>query len=68
MVSGGIIKDDLCKSNVGPCMVYNLRLWLYPVLYVICGKWIHSRCAGVNRVIEDLQEIVLVGNVKDIER
>ena len=50
MVSGGITMDGLSKSNVDTCGVCSLRVKANSVLCVQCGKWIHSRCAGVKRV------------------
>ena len=50
MVSGSIIKDGMSKSNVDPCGVCSLRVNSNPVLCVQCGKWIHGRWSGVNRV------------------
>ena len=45
VVCGGITEDGMSKSNVDPCGVK-----ANSVFYVQCGKWIHSRCAGVKRV------------------
>ena len=50
MVSSGITKDGLCKGKVDPCNVCSLRVKAKSVLCVQCGKWIHSRCAGVKMV------------------
>ena len=50
MVCSGITKDDMSKSKVYPCGVCSLRVKANSVLCVQCGKWIHSRCAGVKRV------------------
>ena len=50
MVSGSITKDDLSESNVDPCGVCSLRVKDNSVLCLQCGKWIHSRCAGVKKV------------------
>ena len=50
MVSGGITKDGMSKSKVDPCRVYSRRAKANSVLCAQCGKGIHSRCAGVNRV------------------
>ena len=50
MVSGGITKDGLSESKVDPCEVCSLRVKANKVLCVQCGKWIHSRCAGMKRV------------------
>ena len=48
MVSGGITKDDMSKSNT--CGVCSLRVKANSVLCVQCGKWIHGRCVGVKMV------------------
>ena len=50
MVSGGITQDGLSKSKVDPCGVGSLRAKANSALCVQCGKWIHSRCAGMKRV------------------
>ena len=47
MVSGGITKDGMSKSNVSPCGFCSLRVKDNSVLCVQCAKWIHGRCAGV---------------------
>ena len=47
MVNGGITKDGMSKSRDGQCRVCSLRVKAYSVL---CGKWIHGRCARVKRV------------------
>ena len=47
MASCGIIKDGLSKRKVYPCGVFSLRVNVDSVLCAQCGKWIHSRCAGV---------------------
>ena len=44
MVSGGITKDGMSKSKVDRCGACSLRV---KVNSVLCGMWIHSRCAGV---------------------
>ena len=48
--SGGIIKDDMSRSKVDPCGVCNLRTKANSALCLQCGKWIHARWAGVNRM------------------
>ena len=50
MVSGGITKDGMSKSKVDPCGACNLRVKANSVLCLQCGKWIHSRCAGMKKV------------------
>ena len=52
IVSGGITKDGMSKSIVDPCGVCSLRVKANSVLCLQCGKWIHSRCAGVERVTQ----------------
>ena len=47
MVSGGITRDVFSECKVDPCGVYNLTIKVNLVLFIQCGKWIHSRCAGV---------------------
>ena len=42
MVSSGITKNGLSKNKVDPCGVCSLGLKANSVLYVQCGKWIHS--------------------------
>ena len=49
LVSSSITKDGLCKSKVDPCGLCNLRLKANSVLCVLCGKWIHGKCAGVKK-------------------
>ena len=50
MVSGGITQDDMSKSKVDPFVVCSFRVKTNSVLCVQCGKWIHGRCTGVNRL------------------
>ena len=50
MVSGDITKDGLSKSKVDPCWVCRLTVKANSVLCLQCGRWIHGRCAGVERV------------------
>ena len=50
MVSSGITKNRLSKSEVDPCGVCSLRVKVNSVLCVQCGKWIHDRCVRVKRV------------------
>ena len=50
MVCGGITKDGMSKSKVGPCGVCSLRVKVNSVLCLHCGKWIRGRCAGMKRV------------------
>ena len=49
MVSGGITKDGMCKSNVDPCGVCSMKVKDNSALCLQCGKWIHSRCARVKK-------------------
>ena len=52
MVSVGVTMDGLSKGNVCPCGFCSLSA---KANYVQCGKygkWIHSRCAGVNRLTQ----------------
>ena len=50
LVSGGIKRDSLSKSNVDPCGVSNLKVKANSVLCVQYGKWMDGRCAKVNMV------------------
>ena len=50
MVSGGITEDGMSKSKVDQCWVCSMRVKANSVLYLQCGKLIHSRCAGVKMV------------------
>ena len=50
MVCGSITKDGISKSKVDLCGVYSLRVKVYSVLCLQCGKWIHSRCPGMKRL------------------
>ena len=50
IVSSGITKIGMCKSEVDPSAVCSLRVKANSVLCLQCGKWIHGRCAGVKRV------------------
>ena len=52
MVCGGMTKDGMPKSNVDPCGVCSLRVKPNSVWCLQCGKWIHCRCAGMNRVTQ----------------
>ena len=52
MVRGGISKDGLSKNRADRCGVSSLRVKANSVLCVKCGKWIHSRCAGVKRITQ----------------
>ena len=54
MVSGSITKDGLPKGQVEPCGVCSLRVKANSVLCAQCGKWIHGRCARVERVTSRL--------------
>ena len=47
MVCGSITKDGMSKSDIGPCGVCCLRVIVYSVVYLQCGKWIHCGCYGV---------------------
>ena len=49
MVNGGITKDCKSKSKVDPCGVCSLRVKANSALCLLCGKWIHGRCARVKR-------------------
>ena len=60
MVSDGITKDGLYRSNVDQCGVCSLRLKANSVLCVQCNKWVHGRCAGLKNVI------LLAENMKGI--
>ena len=46
-VCGSISKDGMSKRKVDPCMVSRIRVKASSVL---CGRWIHGRCAGVKMV------------------
>ena len=50
MVSGGITKDGMSKSEVDRCGECSLRVNANSILCVQCGKWIHCRHARVKRV------------------
>ena len=50
MVSGGITKDGMPKSEVDQGRICSLRAKANSVLCLQCGRCIHSRCAGVKRV------------------
>ena len=50
MICSGISKDGLFKSKVDLCGVCSLRVKANSVLCVQFGKWIHCRCAGVERL------------------
>ena len=50
MVSSGITKDGLFKSNIDPCGVFCLRVKANSVVCFQCGKWVHGRCARMKRV------------------
>ena len=52
MVSVGISKDGMSKRKVYPCVVYSLRVKAISVLCLLCGKWIHIRCAGLKMVTQ----------------
>ena len=45
--------------EVYPCGIFGLRVKVNSVLCVQCCKWIHSRCAGVSRVISVVKESCL---------
>ena len=51
MVCGSITNDGMSKINIDPCGVCNLRVKVNSALCLLCGKWIHSRGAGMKRVI-----------------
>ena len=48
MVSGGITKDGMSKSKVDPSGAFSLKVKANTALCLLCGKWMHGRCAGVN--------------------
>ena len=50
MVSGGVTRDSLSKSNVYLYRICSLTVKATSVLWVQCGKSNHSRCTGVKRV------------------
>ena len=50
MVSSGITKDGMSKSKVIPCGICSLRIKSNSASCVRCGKWIDSKCDGVERV------------------
>ena len=50
IVSSGITKDGLSKSNVDTCGVCSLRVKANSVLCLQYGKWIHGRCVVVKRL------------------
>ena len=56
MVSVGITKNGLPKCKVCPCDVCCLGVKANSVLCVQCGKWDHSRCDGLKRLTQSLQE------------
>ena len=55
MVCGGITKDGMSKCKVDPCGVYSLIVKASSVLCLLCGKWIHDRCAGVKKLTSKFQ-------------
>ena len=63
MVSGGITKDGMSKSKVDRCGVCSLRVKANSVL---CGMWIHSRCAGVKMMTYVFKKFHMQKNVKEI--
>ena len=46
--------------------VCDLRVKANSILCMHCGKWIHSRCAGVRMVTPKFQDILVARNVKGI--
>ena len=52
MINVGITKDGLPKGE-SPYGVCSLRVMVNNVLCAQCGRWIHSRCAGVKMVTEN---------------
>ena len=56
IVSGGITKNCLSKRKVDPCGICSLRAKANSDLYIQCGKWIHSRCAGEKKMITKMQK------------
>ena len=49
----------MSMCNVDPCTVCSLIVMADSVVCMQCGKWIHSRCAGVKRVTAKFFEILL---------
>ena len=54
IVSRVIRKDGLCVSKVYPCKI-SLRVKANSIVCIKHGKWLHSRCAGVNILTPKLQ-------------
>ena len=50
MFSDSYTKDGLSRSKVDACGICTMRVKANTDLCEQCGKWIHSRCAGVKRV------------------
>ena len=50
MVNGDITTDGMSKSKVDPCGFCSLRENTNSAICLQCGKWIHSRYAGVKRI------------------
>ena len=66
MVSGDITKDSMSKCDVNACGVCSLRVKADSVLYLQCGKCIHSRCTRVKRVTPKFTRSFTCRNVKGI--
>ena len=63
MVRGYITKDDLCQS-------YILSMWVLQfesLAYVMCGKWIHGRCAEVKREMQKFPKNITCKKCKGTE-
>ena len=52
LVSGGLTKDGISKSNVDPYVACSWRVKANSVFCVHCGKWIHGSCASVKMVTQ----------------
>ena len=50
MASGSITKDGSSEIKLDQYAFCSLRVMDNSVLYKQCGRWIHSRCAGVKMV------------------
>ena len=66
IVCSGITNDGYSKSKVNPCYVCIFGVMANSVLCVQCGKWIHGRCAGVQRLLQRFQGILRAENVTGI--
>ena len=63
MVCGGITKDGMSKSKVDPCGAFSFIVKVNSVLCLLCGKWIHGRCAGMQRITPKLLKIIHEENI-----